>query len=92
MSDFGENRFPRRSALAQRIAIMGYLFSLAKQIDPRIRYTMDVSTLIGLIYIAKCSLSLFGSIFSGKLIFKPFFAMIFSGHFFVLKFKKSNLF
>ena len=45
---------------------MGYLFGLARMIDPRIRYTMDISTLIGLIYIAKCSLSLFGSIFNGQ--------------------------
>lgn len=68
MSEFGEGRFAKRSPMAQRIAIMGYLFGLARQIDPRIRYTMDISTLIGLIYIAKCSLSLFGSIISGEFI------------------------
>jgi len=65
MSDFGEVRYPKRSALAQRIAVMGYLFGLARQIDPRLKYTMDVSTLIGLLYIAKCSFSLFGSIING---------------------------
>ena len=67
MSEFGENRFAKRSPLAQRIAIMGYLFGLARQIDPKLRYTMDISTLIGLIYIGKCSLSLFTSIVNGKL-------------------------
>jgi len=65
MSDFGENRFAKRGYLAQRIAVMGYLFGLAKHIDPKIRYTMDISTLIGLIYIGKCSLSLFCSIVNG---------------------------
>lgn len=69
MSEFGENRFPKRSAMAQRVAVMGYLFGLARQIDPRIRYTMDISTLIGLIYIAKCSLSLIGSIYNGEFVF-----------------------
>lgn len=61
-----EIKVRKRSTLGQYWAIMGYLFGLVREIDPRLKYTIDTFTLIGLLYALKTIGSLTCTALQGK--------------------------
>jgi hypothetical protein len=60
------NRIPKRTKIGQYWAVMGYLFGLVREIDPRLRYTIDTFTLLGLLYTLKTVGALTCTAFNGK--------------------------
>lgn len=59
----------QRGRLARYWAIMGYIFQIVRDIDPKLRVAIDTFTLIGLLYASKLALQFVGSAFQGKIHF-----------------------